>query len=55
MNCVIKIKYIEEKKIIFIYENIYKKKMGPYKLRNLPVGGPVNMNQHQSWLMRNKK
>ena len=35
--------------------NIYKKKkMGPYKLRNLPVGGPVNMNQHQSWLMRNE-
>ena len=26
MNCVIKIKYIEEKKIIFIYENIYIKK-----------------------------
>ena len=21
---------------------------------NLPVGGPVNMNQHLSWLMRNE-
>ena len=33
---------------------IYKEKWDRISCSNLPVGGPVNMNQHQSWLMRNE-
>ena len=37
-----------------IYIYIYKK-WDRISCSNLPVGGPVHMNQHQSWLMRNEK
>ena len=36
--------------------NIYQKKIwDQISCCNLPIGGPVHMNQHQSWLMRNEK
>ena len=37
-----------------IYMHTKKEKWDRISCSNLPVGGPVHMNQHQSWLMRNE-